>query len=147
MSIGRRDVDQDDVERDGAAQEESRHVRQEDRHVVGTTLVDRGPCIGPDEERPMPEMAGHLGSQVRTRPLRVEVDDRDVAQLLRPIDEGVEEDRRRGRGAMDIDPVARSNDAGRLGRRDHSHRPSLPLRASRTRHEPAPTERGPLTGR
>ena len=87
MGVGRRRVDEDDVERQRAALEQPRHVRQEDRHVVGPTLVDRGAGVRPDEQGPMAEVARHLRREVRARALRVEVDDRDVAELGRARDE------------------------------------------------------------
>ena len=107
------------------ALEEVRDVGQEDRHVVGAALVDRRAGIRPDEQRAMPEVAGHLGRQVWPRPLRVEVDDADVAQLLGAIDERLEHDRRSRGRAMQVDALTGPDDAGRVGRRDEPHRHSL----------------------
>ena len=83
VGVGRRRVDEHDVERQRAALEQARDVGQEDRHVVGASLVDRGAGIRPDEQRAVPEVAGHLGRQVRPRSLGVQVDDADVVQLGR----------------------------------------------------------------
>ena len=57
-----------------------------------------------------------LGREMRARALGVQVDDRDVVQLRRAIDEGLEQDRRRRRGAVQVDLVAAPDDGGRLGR-------------------------------
>ena len=78
VGVGRRGVDEHGVERQRARLEQPRHVRQEDRDVVGPALVDRGASVGADEQGPVAEVAGHLGAQVRPRALGVEVDDRDV---------------------------------------------------------------------
>ena len=86
--------------------EEARDIGQEDRDVVGAALVHRGAGVRPDEQRAMAEVAGHLGRQVRPRPLDVEVDDPDVVQLRGARDERVEQDRRRRRRAVHVDLVA-----------------------------------------
>ena len=125
MGVGRRGVDEHDIERQGAALEEARDVGQEDRDVVGASLVDRGTGIRPDEQRAMPEVARHLGRQVWPRSLRVEVDDADVAQLLGAIDQRLEHDRRSRGRAVQIDALTGLDDAGRVGRRDEPHRHSL----------------------
>ena len=65
VGVGRRGVDEDDIERQGARLEEARHVRQEDRDVVGAALVDRRAGVRPDEQRPVPEVGRHLGREVR----------------------------------------------------------------------------------
>ena len=79
MGVGRRRVDEDGVERQRPRLEQARHVGQEDRHVVGATLVHGGARVRPDEQRPVAEVAGHLGGEMRARALDVEVDDADVA--------------------------------------------------------------------
>ena len=76
-----------------AGPEQARDVGQEDRHVVGPPGVHRGAGIRADEQRPVPEGLGHLGREVRSRPLAVEMDDADVAQLGRPRDERIEQNR------------------------------------------------------
>ena len=125
MGVGRRGVDEHDIERQGAALEQPRDVRQEDRDVVGASLVDGGTGIRPDEQRAMPEVAGHLRRQVRPRSLGVEVDDADVAQLRGAIDQRLEQDRRRRGRAVQVDALTGLDDAGRVGRRDEPHRHSL----------------------
>ena len=101
--------------------EQPRHVGQEHRHVVGPPLVDRGARVRPDEQRAMPEMALHPGREVRPRALGVQVDDADVVQLRGPVDQRLEQDRRRGGRAMEVDAVAGSDDGGGLGRRHDAH--------------------------
>jgi hypothetical protein len=73
-----RDVDEDDVEWERARLEEPWDVRQEDRHIVSPTLVDGRSRIWTDEQRPVPEVAGHLRGEVQSRALDVEVDNGDV---------------------------------------------------------------------
>ena len=123
MGVGRRRVDEDRVEREQAGVEQARDVRQEDRDVVGAALVDRRAGVGPDEQRPMAEVRRHLGRQVRPGPLAVEVDDADVAELRRPRDERVEEDRRRRRRALEVDLLAGRDAGDGLGGGDDAHRP------------------------
>jgi hypothetical protein len=48
--------------------------------------------VGSDEQGAMSEMAGHRRRQVGTRPFAVQVDDTDIAELRRAIDERVEQD-------------------------------------------------------
>ena len=107
VRVGRRGVDEHRVEREGARVEQVGHVRQEDRHVVRPPLIDRPPGVRSDEQRPVPDVAGHLRSQVRPRTLDVQMHDADVGQVLRlrPLDQRVEEDRRRRGGAVNIDLV------------------------------------------
>ena len=86
-------------------------VRQEDRHVVGPALVDGLARVGADEERAVAEAAGHLRRQVRRRALGVDVDDADVAQLAGAARQRLEQDRWRGRAAVDEHLLA-GRDAG-----------------------------------
>ena len=67
VRIGRRDVEQDGVERHGPAAEQARHVGQEGRHVVGATVGHGRSRVRPDEQGPMPEVAGHRRREVGTR--------------------------------------------------------------------------------
>ena len=106
MRIRRRDVAQDHVEWDQPAREEARHVRQEDGDELGAALVHRRPGVRPDEERAMAEVRRHLGREVGTRALRVEVHHAHVVELGSSCHEGIEEGRRRGRGALEVDLVA-----------------------------------------
>ena len=135
--VGRGRVDEDDVERQRAALEEPRDVRQEDRHVVGAALVDRRPRVRADEQRPVPEVAVHLGREVRPGTLGVEVGHGDVAELGGSRDEAVEEDRRGGGCAMHVHAVARLDDGRRLVRGDQAHA------AKRTRPAASRRTRGP----
>ena len=125
MGIGRCGVHEHDIERQRAALEQPRDVGQEDRDIVGASLVDRCASIRADEQRAMPEVPGHLGRQVRARSLGVEVDDADVAQLLGAIDQRLEQDRRSRGRAVQVDALTGLDDAGRVGRRDEPHRHSL----------------------
>ena len=104
---------------------EVRHVREEDRHVVGASLVHSLPRIGADEERLVAEVPVHLGSQVRARTLGVEVDERHVLELVCPLDERVQQDRWRGRAAMNEDLLAGSDARDGLGGGNDSHAASL----------------------
>jgi len=94
------------VDRERARIEQARHVREEDRHVVRAALVHGGTRIRPDEQGPVPEVRRHLGREMRPRSLDVQVDHADVAQLRRPCHEGVEQDGRRRRRAVEVDLLA-----------------------------------------
>ena len=109
MGVRWRDVDQDGVEREQAALEQPRDVAQEHRDELGPTLVDGRPRVGADEQRAVAEMRRHLGRQVRPGSLGVEVDHADVVQVRRPGHERVEQDRGHGRGALEVDLVARAD--------------------------------------
>jgi hypothetical protein len=61
--------------------------------------------------RAVAEVRGHVRGQMRAWALDVEMDDTDPFELLGPCNEGVQEDRRRGRGAVDVHLIARL-DAG-----------------------------------
>ena len=81
----------------------------------------------------MPEVARHLGRQVRARALGVEVDDPDVAELRRPGDERLEQHRRRGRRAVDVDAIPGPDDLRppRPPRRPSSAEPTPGLQPAR----------------
>ena len=76
VRVRRRDVDEHRVERKDPGAEQLGHVRQEDRDVVGSPVVDRRARVGTDEERAVAEARGHLRRQVRRGTLGVEVDHR-----------------------------------------------------------------------
>ena len=92
VGVGWRRIDEDRVERQRPRDEQPRHVRQEDRHVVRTALVHGGPSVGPDEQGAVSEVAGHLGCQVGTRALAMQVNDADVAELRRALNKRIEQD-------------------------------------------------------
>ena len=121
MAIGRRGVDEDRIQRQRPGLEEARDVGQEDRHVVRPSLVHGRPRVRPDEQGAVAKVRRHVRGQVRTRPLDVEVDDADIVQLRRPRDECVEQHRWRGRGAMNVDLVARPDALDGLGGSDDLH--------------------------
>ena len=77
-------VDEHGVERQEPAREQVRHVRQEDRDVLGPALGDRRPGVRADEQRPVAEVAGHLRAEERAGSLGVEVDDLDVLRARAP---------------------------------------------------------------
>ena len=86
--------------------EESRDVRQERGNVLGPPLVDRGAGVGPDEQREVAEVRGHLGREMRAGAFAMEMDDADVPELRGAGDQRVEQDGRRGRRAVDVDLLA-----------------------------------------
>ena len=55
--VGRRDVDEGDVHRDGPRADEAGDLGEEHRHQVGTALVDRLAHVRAREERPVAERA------------------------------------------------------------------------------------------
>jgi hypothetical protein len=63
MVVGRGGVDEHRVEREQPGLEEPRHVGQEHRDEVGPALVDGGSGVGPDEQRPMPEVPAVAGAR------------------------------------------------------------------------------------
>ncbi len=69
----------------------------------------------------MPKVRRHIRGQVWARPFDVQVDDADIVQLRRPRDECVEQHRRSGRGAMNIDLVTRTDALDSLGGSDDLH--------------------------
>ena len=125
MGIRRRDVDQHGIERQDPLFEELGHLGQEDRHVVSPPFVDRGAGVGSNEQGPMAEVSRHVRCQVRAGALRVEVDHPDVAELGGAGHEGIEEDRRSCRRAVDVDLLAARDACDGLGRPDDAHRLSL----------------------
>ena len=85
-----------------------RHVGKEDRNVVGAILFDRAPGIRADEQRPVPEVAGHLGREMWPGALDMEMRHPDIGEIggLGVRDQGVEQCRRGRRRAMDVDLIA-----------------------------------------
>ena len=79
-------------------------------------------ALRPDEQRSMAEVRRHLGREMRAGPLAVEVDDAHVRELGRPRDKRIEEDRRRRRGALEIDLLAGRDAGDGLGGGDDAHR-------------------------
>ena len=106
VAVGRRNVDQHGVQGQDPAPEERRRVGQEGRYVFGPALVDRPPGVGADEQGAVEEVAGHLGREVRSGPLDVEVDDLDVLELGCARDECLEQHLGYRRSAMDVDLLA-----------------------------------------
>ena len=133
VSVGRRGVDQHDIERECPALEQPRDVREEDRHVVGPTLVDRLPRVRADEQRPVPEVALHLRREVRTGTLGVEVDHGHVVEVGGAGNQRVEEHRRRRGRAMDVDAITGADDGDGFLGRDDAHQQSLRGRAVQAR--------------
>ena len=121
MRIGRRGVDEDRVERQRAGLEQARDVREEDRDVVGAALVHRLAGVRTDEQRPVPEMSGHLGCEVRPRTLDVEMDDANVPQLRGARDQRIQQDGGRRRGTVEVDGLVRPDAGDGLGGRDDAH--------------------------
>ena len=97
---------EDRVERQDARVEEGRDVREEDRDEVGAALVDRLAGVRADEQGPVAEVAGHLGRQVRAGPRCAGGRPSRRCSSGARAHEGVEEQRRRGRGALDEDLLA-----------------------------------------
>ena len=89
----------------------------------------------------MAEVGRHLGRQVRPRALEVQVDDTDVAQLRGARNQGVEQERGRGRGALDVDLVA-GPDARRRLLRATRYACGESGSGARRRSRPDGTERG-----
>ena len=125
VRIGRGGIHEDGVERQPPAIEQARHVRQEDRDVVGPTVVDGLPRVRPDEQGTVAKMRRHLGGQVRSRPLAMQVDDAHVGQVRSPCDQRIEQHRRCRRRALEVDLLAGRDAGDGLGRRDDAHRRSV----------------------
>ena len=68
VRVGRRDLDQRDVEREHAGAEQPRDLAQEDRHVVGAPLLDRLADVRADEERVDPEAPAYSRRGVGAAP-------------------------------------------------------------------------------
>ena len=127
VSVGRRRVDEHRIERHGPALEQSRHVRQEDGHVVGPSLVHGGTGVRADEQRPMSEMAVHGRREVGSRALGMQMHDGHIAQVGRSGDQAVEQDRRGRRRAMEVQPLSGADARSCVLRRNQSHPQSLPV--------------------
>ena len=63
-------VHEDLIERKHPRLEQPGHVGQEDRHVVRAALLDRHARVRADEQRPVPEVPGHLRREMRPGALR-----------------------------------------------------------------------------
>ena len=103
VAVGRRRIDERHVDGQGARVEQARDVREEDRDVVGSPLVDGGARVGPDEQRPVPEVGRHVRGEVRPWTLDVEVDHADVPQVVGAGHERIEQDRRHRGRAVQVD--------------------------------------------
>jgi hypothetical protein len=111
-----RDVDEGDVDGEQAGAEERRHLGEEDREVVGPTLLHRLARVLSHEEGVDAEAPLHARGGVRRLPLGVERHDLDHRQLGGPGGHRLDEPSGRGRDALDEDAVARLDDAdGLLG--------------------------------
>ena len=154
MLVGRRDVQHGHVHRGAAAGKKPGHVRQEDRHVGGTSFGDRVPGVRADEERTVEEVAGLLRLSVRGGAVRVQMDDLDIGQLRPPGDQRVDEHVRGGAGALGEDPLTGLDAADRLCGGDPAD-PPLPVHlaslarpmpgASASQGGPLPWHAGPHT--
>ena len=121
VGVWRCRIDEDGIERQQAPVEQARHVREEGRDVIGTSLGDRSARVRADEERLVPEMWCHLGRKMRPGPLAMEVDDADVGELRRSRHEGVEQDRRRRRRTLQVELLPGRDPGDGLGRGDDAH--------------------------
>ena len=116
-----RDVAQHGVEGEQVGIEEMGHVREEDRHVLGATFVDRLAGVGADEQRRCRKWPAISGARCGPGPFDMQVDDADVRKLRRACHEGVEQNAGHSRGALDIDLVAGPDTRNGLGGADHPH--------------------------
>ena len=129
VPVGGRDLDQGDVEREQARPEELGHLREEDRKVVGTPVLDRLAEVRPDEDGVHPEAPGDGGGGVGGVPLGVELDDLHDPELACARRHGLDEAAGRGGDAVDEDPVAGLDGVDGLGGRNFTHAVDLPWRA------------------
>ena len=125
MFIRWRDVEQNCVELDDTTAKEVGDVRKEGRDVLGPALIDGCPRIGPDEQRTVAEVTGHLGRQVRPRPLGMQVDYSDVLELERARHERVQQDRRCRGSPVEVNLLAGGDAGDRLGGGGDAHATTL----------------------
>ncbi len=104
--VGRRDVDQSDIDRHLAARDQGRDVVQVDGHEIGPPLVDRGADVGAGEERPVAEVALHPGRHVGRRGESQDVHDLDILEFRSASHHGIDEQGRRVAPGVDPHPVA-----------------------------------------
>src|SRR6185369_11816707 len=126
------------VERHRPGTEETRHIREEDRDVVGPAFVHRRPGVRADEQGPVAEVARHGRREMGTRTLAVKVDDADVVQVGGALHERVEQDLWGRGGAVDIDLITAADAGDGLGWTDDLHRSSVadPARVGRWSEPP-----------
>ena len=103
VRVGRRDLDERDVERHGAAYEELFDFAEVDRGVVGAAIVDGIAHVAADENGVVAEMSGHFGSDVRRRPHGHHVDDFDVFDVRAALHERFDQSLRFGTTGLDVD--------------------------------------------
>src|SRR6266536_926098 len=114
VRVGRRDLDQCDVEWHGAADEEFFNFAQVDRRVVGTAVVDGVAHVGADEDGVVAEMSSHFGGNVRRRPHGHHVDDLDILDVRTALHERFDQSLRFGAPGLDVNPHAGLDTAQRF---------------------------------
>ena len=80
VRVGRRHLDEGDVNGHLAALEQRLDLTQEDRGIVGAAVVDGFADVAADEQGVVTEVAGHLGRAIRRRSQSQQVHDFDVVQ-------------------------------------------------------------------
>ena len=108
VAIGWRQGQEDRVERDAAAREQTGDLRQEDRDEVGAALGNRLAYRGADEERYGAEPADVHRIDEGRRSRRVQMIQRDVLEVS-SCGQRLEERRRRCRSAVHENPHAAAN--------------------------------------
>ncbi len=126
--VGRRQLEQGRVERDGASAEQPGDVGKKDRHEVGATLCHRRAYVGAAEERHRAQPAGHRRRDEAARAGGVQMEE-PYALHVAPAGQRVEQRHRRRRGAVDEDAVAALHVRDHIGGADSA---ACPPRIERT---------------
>ncbi len=113
MLVGRRDLDQGDIDRK-ALGEEPRDLGEKDGRVIGPALVHGLAQVRAHEERVRPEGLTVLRPIEGSVAERQELEDLHIAELLAPGAEGQEERPRNARVRRDRDAVAALHEANRV---------------------------------
>ena len=126
MHIRGRDVNEGDIERQGASiGEESRDFAQEDRGVVGSPFLHGAADVWTDEERVVAEATAHLWFAVCGRTGGVHVHDLDVAEVGAEGDQPIDKDLRGGRATVDVNAIGGLNQADSTRNIDELHEFSM----------------------
>jgi hypothetical protein len=97
VRVGRRDLNESDVDAHPARQDETRNIREEHRHEIGATLVHRLAHVVADEKSGVPEPALETGLYVRSRPQGEQMDDLVVREVIPRLHHGLYEHARLSR--------------------------------------------------
>jgi hypothetical protein len=101
MGVGRRYVQQSDVDRDPSPAEKAGNIGEEDGNVFSTPLIDGIACVGTDEQRTMMEMTLHRAVEVGCGSFGMKMDHAYPPNVFGPACKSLEQ--RRGCSGCSLD--------------------------------------------